>query len=132
MCRFFSVIILLFVLIKAHSQGLSIPKNLKTTPEINQNLKPNGEMDLFKNLNHPLAITGGILILGGSATYIVGSEVQNNHNYQPRNTTQYVGIGAFVAGAVMFAIFSTERNENLPKRKKVKEKYNASEWEAPE
>lgn len=81
----------------------------------------------FSGLNHPLAITGGILTLGGARTYVAGSEGQNNHNYQPQTTLQYIGIGAFAAGAVLFAIFSTERDKNLPKRKKAKQKYNASE-----
>ena len=85
----------------------------------------------FNGLNHPLAIIGGILTIGGAGTYIAGSEGQNNHNYQPNNTTQYVGIGLFATGAILFTVFATE-HEKGPKRKKVKQKYNASDWEAPE
>jgi hypothetical protein len=82
----------------------------------------------FNNLNHPLAITGGILTLAGAGTYIAGSK---NSNYQPRNNTQYVGIGLFAAGAALFVIFSTERDENTPKRKK-KKNYNSGDWEVPQ
>lgn len=85
----------------------------------------------FNNLNHPLSIVGGVLTLGGAGLYVAGSEGSNNHNYQPETTLQFIGIGTFVAGAVMFAIFSTER-EKGPKRKKGKRNYDASEWEAPE
>lgn len=85
----------------------------------------------FKGLSHPLAITGGILTLGGVGLYVAGSEAQNNHNYQPQNKTQYLGIGAFATGAILFAIFSTERDENMPKRGKER-KYNSSEWEIPQ
>ena len=86
---------------------------------------------MFNNLSHPLAITGGILTLGGAGLYVAGSEGKNNHNYQPKNGMQYAGIGVFVAGAVLFTIFSTERDEKTPKRKKNKA-YNANDWEVSE
>jgi len=68
--------------------------------------------------------------------YIVGSESIAKkpitdpflENYSPQNTAQYIGIGVFVAGAVLFTIFSTDRKVNVSKRK-TKKIYDASEWE---
>jgi len=65
---------------------------------------------MFNNLKHPSAITGSLLVLGGATTNIVGSEI-NNNNYQPTNTTKHVGIGMFTARAILFTVFSRERNE---------------------
>ncbi|PCI99436.1 MAG: hypothetical protein COB15_04435 [Flavobacteriales bacterium] len=145
MSKFFTLILLVFSFIWVNAQVEPIPNDFKT-PEVNDNLKA-GRLDengygLFNTLGHPLSITGGLLTLGGAAVYVVGSEMNNNNdnnccqsggqpnNYQPQNTTQYIGIGAFVTGAVLFAIFSTERDQNAPKRKKKKQKYSASDWEA--
>lgn len=80
--------------------------------------------DLFNNIDHPLAITGGILTLGGAITYIAGS---SQTKFQPSTTTQFIGIGIFAAGATLFTIFSTERPEKV-KRKKKKE-VNPSDWQ---
>tara|TARA_B100000809_G_C15052814_1_gene499546 strand:- start:156 stop:545 length:390 start_codon:yes stop_codon:yes gene_type:complete len=127
MYKVVSIIFLLLFSIGASAQIQSIPK-VEVTREVNKNLKPNGDFDLFQNLSHPLAITGGIIVLGGAATYIIGSET-NNSNYQPVTTTQYVGISLFAAGAVLFTVFSAEWNESVVKRKKSKKKYDASDWE---
>ena len=111
------------------------PQETKNEHTINKDIsKKDGQA--FNNLNHPLSITGGGLILTGAVLYIVGSESKNNEpitnhfseNYSPDNTLQYIGIGAFAAGAVLFTIFSTDRKVNAPKRK-TKKSYDASEWE---
>ncbi len=123
-----SLVIFFFILSSfcAFGQIQPIPK-AEETHKVNTNLKGDGEYSMFKNLKHPLAITGGVFVLGGAATYVAGSQ---HNNYQPENTAQFIGIGVFVAGAVLFTIFSTERNKNTPKRKKIKKKYNASDWQA--
>lgn len=114
----------------------AIPKDLNLQQTTKQ-----GEWDdkMFNNLNHPLAITGGALVLGGAATYIIASIIndkpgplgQTRNGYAPETPLHIVGIGVFVAGAVLFAIFSTERDVKAPKRKKNKN-YNATDWEVPE
>jgi len=112
------LIVLLFFIyygLISNAQIQPIPK-VEDSQKINQNLKPNGDFDLFQNLSHPLAITGCLFVLGGAATYVVGSELDHS-KYSPDNTTQFVGIGLFAAGAVLFTVFSAERNENAPKRK---------------
>jgi hypothetical protein len=141
MPKFFAFILLIFLFRGVNAQVEPIPKDFKT-PKNGGDYKGLGGLDkkqhqAFNNISHPLSITGGILTLGGAALYVVGSEMNNDNsqpeihtnNYQPQNVTQYIGIGTFFAGAVLFTIFSTERNKNAPKRKKVKEKYNAYEWE---
>jgi len=124
------IVLLLFIYcgLISNAQIQPIP-NVEESQKINQNLKPNGDFDLFQNLSHPLAITGCLFVLGGAATYVVGSELDHS-KYSPDNTTQFVGIGLFAAGAVLFTVFSAERNENAPKRKKTKKSYDASDWEA--
>ena len=122
-------ILLTFSFLFANAQISPIPK-AEEQKEVNQNLSGDGEFDIFNNLSHPLAITGGFFVLGGAATYIVGSEI-NNSKYSPKNTTQFIGIGVFAVGAVLFTVFSTERNENAPKRKKVKQKYKSNDWDIP-
>lgn len=95
-----------------------------------------GEGELFNNLNHPLSITGGALILAGTTSYIIGSESLKKEpidapfleNYSPQTNAQYIGASAFLVGAILFTIFSTERSVNIPKNKKQK-KYNASDWD---
>ncbi|MFB0924720.1 MAG: hypothetical protein QMB65_05495 [Vicingaceae bacterium] len=111
------IVLLLFIYcgLISNAQIQPIP-NVEESQKINQNLKPNGDFDLFQNLSHPLAITGCLFVLGGAATYVVGSELDHS-KYSPDNTTQFVGIGLFAAGAVFFTDFSAERNENAPKRK---------------
>ena len=128
MLRILIISCLLLFCFTSLAQIQSIPK-VEESQKVNQYLKPNGDFDLFQNLSHPIAITGGLFVLGGAATYIIGSET-NNSNYQPETTTQYVGIGLFAAGSVLFTVFSAERNENAPKRKKTKKSYDASDWEA--
>jgi uncharacterized membrane protein len=128
MFKTIAIVTLLLTTLLANAQVQPIPK-VEESQKINQNLKPNGDFDMFNNLNHPLAITGGLFVLGGAATYVVGSELDHS-KYSPNNTTQFVGIGVFAVGAVLFTVFSTERDVNKPKRQKVKKKYNASDWEA--
>ena len=94
---------------------------------------------MFNNLGHPMAITGSALVLGGAGTYIAASIMndkdaplgQSRNGYGPTTTLHFVGIGIFVAGAVLFAIFSTERNGKSAKRKKNKT-YNAADWQIPQ
>jgi hypothetical protein len=124
------LIVLLFFIyygLISNAQIQPIPK-VEDSQKINQNLKPNGDFDLFQNLSHPLAITGCLFVLGGAATYIIGSEI-NNSRYSPENTTQFIGVGLFAAGAVLFTVFSKERNEKGDRKKKGKKSYNASDWE---
>jgi hypothetical protein len=126
---------LVFLLLLGVKAQDAIPKNLDLQQPTKQ-----GEWDdkMFNNLNHPLSITGGAFILGGAATYITASLIndkdaplgQTRNGYAPETTLHFVGIGVFVAGAVLFTIFSTEREVKTPKRKKNKT-YNASEWESP-
>ena len=131
---------LLFLIVGFSINAQSIPKDFKpqeTTNQhtINKNIT-HQEGQAFNDLGHPLSITGGGLILTGAAFYIIGSEsiakkpITDSflENYSPQNTMQYVGIGAFAAGAVLFTIFSTDRKVKTPKRK-TKKKYDASEWE---
>ena len=124
------LIVLLFFIyygLISNAQIQPIPK-VEDSQKINQNLKPNGDFDLFQNLSHSLAITGGLFVLGGAATYIVGSELDHS-NYSPDNTTQFIGVGLFTAGAVLFTVFFKERNEKGHRKKKGKKSYNASDWE---
>jgi hypothetical protein len=123
------IVLLLFIYcgLISNAQIQPIP-NVEESQKINQNLKPNGDFDLFQNLSHPLAITGCLFVLGGAATYIIGSEI-NNSRYSPENTTQFIGVGLFAAGAVLFTVFSKERNEKGDRKKKGKKSYNASDWE---
>jgi hypothetical protein len=111
------------------------PQENKDQHTINKDIsKRDGQS--FNNLSHPLSITGGGLILTGAALYIIGAESKKNEpitnrfseNYSPDNTLQYIGLGAFAAGAVLFTIFSTDRKAKAPKRK-TKKSYDASEWE---
>jgi hypothetical protein len=107
-----------------------IPKDFKP-PKTNDDLKANWETDIFNDVTHPLAITGGILAVGGEVVYIAGSLREGGNNgWAPTSNLHYIGIGAFFTGVVLFAIFSTER-EKGPKHKKVKQKYNTDDWEAP-
>jgi len=131
---------LLFVLVASLSiSAQTIPKDFKTKetksqPAINKHITQK-EGQTFNNLNHPLSITGGGLILTGTALYIIGSESKEKQpitdsfleNYSPDNTLQFIGIGAFAAGAVLFTIFSI-RSTKAPKRKKARN-YDAAEWE---
>lgn len=97
------------------------------------------ERKTFNNLNHPLSITGGVLTFVGAGLYVVGSETLNKKpitdrfldNYSPQTNLQYIGIGVFATGAVLFTIFSTDRSVKAPKRKK-NEKYEVSDWEIVE
>lgn len=109
------------------SQIQAIPKT-QENQKVNTNLKATSNTATFNNLKHPLSIIGDLLVLGGAGTYVVGSEI-NNSRYSPENKTQYIGIAAFATGAVLFTIFSTERNNNAPKRKKTKKVYQPSDWE---
>jgi hypothetical protein len=129
----FSIFLFFFVSIKAQD---AIPKDLNLQEPAKQ-----GELDdkMFNNITHLLAITGGAFILGGAGTYIVASIIngkdapigQASNGYSPETTLHFVGIGMFAAGAVLFTIFSTERDVKAPKRKKNKT-YNATDWEVPE
>lgn len=105
-----------------------VTPNELSNPNYNKELKGNQDFDMFNNINHPLAITGGGLVLGGAVTYIVGSYSNHGTDYSPSNNTQYIGMGVFAAGAVLFTIFSTERGPKQPTRKKQKS-YNKSDWE---
>lgn len=111
------------------------PEAAKNQPVINKHITQR-DGKAFNNLNHPLSITGGGLILTGAALYIIGSESKEKkpitdsflENYTPENSLQYIGIGTFAAGAVLFTLFSTDSSTKMPKRKTPK-KYDASEWE---
>jgi hypothetical protein len=119
--------------------GQTIPKDFK--PQENNQHSINKDISkrdgkAFNNLSHPLSITGGVLTFVGAGLYVLGSETKERepigghsvNNYSLEAPLQYIGIGAFAAGAVLFAIFSTDRGVKAPKRKE-KQKYNASEWE---
>ena len=140
MLKLLTTITLLFFFLIGNAQVETIPKDFKTPTSIDN--KTLGGLDdkehkIFNNINHPLSIFGGALTLSGAALYIIGSERLGKQpidapyieSYSPQSPMQFIGIGAFLAGATLFVIFSTER-EKGPKRKKNKT-YNASEWEAP-
>lgn len=133
--------LLIFCFISMNAQN-GLPNDLKTPKSIdNEKLGGlnNKGHKTFNNIDHPLSIIGGGLTIGGAITYVIASEInagkqplENNiHYYSPQTRLQYVGIGVFVTGAILFTIFSTER-EKGGKRKKVKQKYNASDWEVQE
>ncbi len=90
----------------------------------------------FNNIDHPLSITGGGLTVLGEVLYVIASERLGKQpiddpflkSYSPQTSLHYIGIGVFATGAILFAIFSTERDVNVPKRKK-KKSYNAADWE---
>lgn len=111
------------------------PQETKEQPKLNKHISQK-EGQAFNNLSHPLSVTGGGLILTGAAFYIIGSESKERQpitdtfleNYSPSNAMQFIGIGTFVAGAVLFTIFSTDRSVKSPKREKDK-KYNPADWE---
>jgi len=135
------LIFFLFISVVFRLNGQTIPKDFKPQQTANPNTINKDiskrESQAFNNLNHPLSITGGALTLVGAALYIVGSETINDkeivgaEHYSPQTNLQYIGIGVFAAGAVLFTIFSTERKVNVSKRKQRK-KYEASDWEIVE
>lgn len=127
MSKFIVISFCLIFYVGSYAQVGIVPNDIYSQ-EANKDLKATQDFDMFNNINHPLAITGGILTVGGAVLYLFGAEKQNNGNYQPQTTPQYIGIAAFAAGAVLFAIFSTERSEAVPKRKKTKE-YKSEDWE---
>ena len=136
MAKLLNTIIFLFIV--SYSFGQTLEEKMqqqsvqnKFKEQSNLNTTDDAWDKTFNNLGHPLSIIGGVLTLGGAGLYVAGSEGKNNHNYQPNNGIQYAGIGVFVAGAVLFAIFSTER-DFAPKRKKGKKKYDKSDWDAPQ
>jgi hypothetical protein len=114
------------------------PQKTNNQPTINKDLSKK-EGQSFNNLSHPLSITGVLLTIAGAGLYVVGSETLEKRpitdgfleNYSPQVPLQYIGMGAFVTGGVLFAIFSTDKSVKAPKRKKEKS-YNASEWELKE
>jgi hypothetical protein len=126
MLKHFLFIVIISFCIKSNAQVETIPKDYKTQ-KINENLDGTADGEMFNNINHPLAILGGILTFGGAGLYVVGAERKDIPNYSPKSTMQFVGIGTFLAGATLFAIFSTERERDI-KRKKDKT-YKAEEWE---
>ncbi len=138
----FKILITLIFLVSfvySNAQVESIPNDFKP-PKSDDNKRPGGLNDkgykAFNNINHPLSITGGALTIAGAALYVVGSERLGKQpiddpfieSYSPQTPLQYIGIGVFATGAVLFAIFSTERDVPAPKRKRNKN-YNATDWE---
>lgn len=144
MSKLFTLIVLIFLFFGADAQVDAIPNDFKT-PEVNDNLSGAGRLDengngMFNNIDHPLSITGVVLTVGGAVLYYAAAlkiEGLNKsltatdlpvNGFRPTTTLHHIGIGAFFTGAVLFAIFSTERDKGS-KRKKVKKKYSAADWE---
>ncbi len=137
------VVLLLSLSIVFTIRAQTIPNDFRLQksqkqPVVNKDISKK-ESQSFNNLSHPLSITGGALTLLGAGLYVVGSETLDKkpitdgflENYSPQVPLQYIGIGVFATGAVLFAIFSTDRSVKTTKRKKGKS-YNASEWELSE
>lgn len=126
MSKFILISFCLFFYIGSYAQVVIAPNDLHSQGT-NKDLKATQDFDMFNTINHPLAITGGILTIGGAILYIAASSNETT-NYQPTTNAHYIGIAAFATGAVLFAIFSTERSEDVPKSKKTKE-YKPEDWE---
>lgn len=139
MLKLLVTITLLLFFLTGNTQVETIPNDFN--PPKNYDNKTLGGLDdkgykVFNNIKHPLSITGGALTLSGAVLYIIGSERLGKQSlddsflesYSPQTPLQYIGIGVFATGAILFTIFSTERDVNVPKRKK-KRSYNAADWE---
>ncbi|OFY90848.1 MAG: hypothetical protein A3K10_16270 [Bacteroidetes bacterium RIFCSPLOWO2_12_FULL_31_6] len=126
MSKFIVISFCIFFYVGSYAQVMVAPNDLHSQ-ETNKELKAKDDFEMFNNIDHPLAITGDILTLGGSIIYIAAS-LNETTNYQPTTNSHYIGIAAFATGVVLFAIFSTERSEAVPKSKKTKE-YKPEDWE---